>query len=333
MFGWGKKETQSPPEIAPAQRNQAEPFGNQDNPQEEMRGPQPGVPGGAAPLGWQTGSPAGVRVEAARYEVTAALRTDSGCLRESNEDSVRYTRPADAAALARKGVLAMVADGMGGHSGGEVASRIATDVINSVYYETDDDAAEALNNAFIQANQQIYKASLADKSLAGMGTTCVALVLQDGSAHCAYVGDSRLYLVRGGELYLMTEDHSAVMEMVHMGLITQEQARHHEDKNVIIRALGSQPEIEVSTWQEPFPVREGDKFLLCSDGLHDLVEDEDIKRVILAGDVDSSCDSLIRLAKERGGYDNVTVGILSIDKAGNSEPAIVRETREVEIPA
>jgi serine/threonine protein phosphatase PrpC len=261
------------------------------------------------------------------------LRTDPGCLRETNEDCVRYTRPADAAALARKGVLALVADGMGGHSGGEVASRIATDVINGVYYETDDEATEALRNAFSEANQQIYKASLADKALAGMGTTCIALVLQNGLAHCAYVGDSRLYLIRGGELYLMTEDHSVVMEMVHMGLITLEEARHHEDKNVIIRALGSQPEIEVSMWQAPFPVREGDRFLLCSDGLHDLVEDDDIKRVILAGDLDSSSDNLIKLAKERGGYDNVTVGILRIDKAGNSETTAVRETREVEIPA
>lgn len=307
MFGWGKKKSQSPPEIAPAGRNQAEPLVKQADPQKE--------------------------ISSVEYEVTAALRTDPGCLRESNEDSVRYTRPADPSVRARKGVLAVVADGMGGHSGGEVASRIATDVINSVYYETDGDGTDALNKALSEANQQIYQAAVADKELNGMGTTCVALAVQDGSAHCAYVGDSRIYLIRGSELYLMTEDHSAVMEMVHMGLITVAEARHHEDKNVIIRALGSQPDIEVSTWQEPFPVREGDMFLLCSDGLHDLVEDDDIKRVMLGGDLDSSCDNLITLAKERGGYDNVTVGILSITKAGNPETNAVRETREVEIPA
>src|ERR1700674_3969324 len=113
MFGFVKRKNQSPPEIAPAGRNKAEPFAKQVDPQKETRGPGPGVPGGAAPLGWETDSPAGVHVEPARYEVTAALRTDPGCLRETNEDSVRYTRPADPAALARKGVLAMVADGMG----------------------------------------------------------------------------------------------------------------------------------------------------------------------------------------------------------------------------
>jgi len=164
-----------------------------------------------------------------------------------------------------------------------------------------------------------------------MGTTCTALVLQDGSAHCAYVGDSRLYLMRGGEVYLMTEDHSAVMELVHLGLITLEEARHHEDKNVIVRALGSQPKVEVSMWQESFPILEGDKFLLCSDGLSDLVGDDEIKQALLAGDPHRACESLIMLAKERGGHDNITVGILRIDKAADSETKTVRETRELEV--
>lgn len=306
MFGWGKKKQQGRHEIAAAGRNQAETSRKQADQQKE--------------------------VEPAKYEVVAVMQTDPGCIRETNEDSVKYFRPTDPAELARKGVLAMVADGMGGHSAGEVASRIATDVIKNVFYETDDEATDALKNAFSAANQEIHRASLADKALEGMGTTCIALVLQDGSAHCAYVGDSRLYLIRGGEIYVMTEDHSAVMEMVHMGLITLEQARHHEDKNVIVRALGSQPEVEVSVWSEPFPVREGDRFLLCSDGLSDLVGDDEIKQVVLAGDSYSSSENLIALAKERGGYDNVTVGILSIEKAGNSETKVARETREVQIP-
>ena len=261
------------------------------------------------------------------------MQTDAGCIRETNEDSVKYFRPTDAAQFASKGVIAIVADGMGGHSAGEVASGIATEVIKNVYYETEKDATESLRDALSAANHEIHKAALADKALEGMGTTCAALVLQNGSAHCAYVGDTRIYLIRGGEIYVMTEDHSAVMEMVHMGILTLEQARHHEDKNVIIRALGSQPEVEVSVWSEPFPVREGDTYLLCSDGLSDLVSDDDIKQAVLAGDAHSSSQSLIALAKERGGYDNVTVGILSIEKAVHSEMKSARETREVEIPA
>lgn len=306
MFGWGKKKQQDNPEITGPARTSTETSRAHTDEQPS---------------------------ESPRYEIVAVMQTDPGCVRETNEDSVKYFRPTDPAELARKGVIAIVADGMGGHSAGEVASRIATEVIKNVYYETEKDTTESLRRALNAANHEIHEASLADKALEGMGTTCVALVLQNGSAHCAYVGDTRLYLIRGGEIYVMTEDHSAVMEMVHMGILTLEQARHHEDKNVIIRALGSQPEVEVSVWSEPFPVREGDKFLLCSDGLSDLVSDDDIKQAVLAGDAHSSSESLIALAKQHGGYDNVTVGILSIEKAVNSEIRIARETREVEIPA
>jgi protein phosphatase len=307
MFGWGRKKQQSNPGITVANRTStttSQLHADQQKP-----------------------------VESPRYEIVAVMQTDPGCVRETNEDSAKYFRPTDPAEFARKGVIAIVADGMGGHSAGEVASRIATDVIKTVYYETDEEATESLRSAVNAANYKIHEASQTDKALEGMGTTCAALVVQNGSAHCAYVGDTRLYLIRGGEIYVMTEDHSAVMEMVHMGIITLEQARHHEDKNVIIRALGSQPEVEVSVWSEPFPVREGDKFLLCSDGLSDLVSDDDIKQAVLAGDSHSSSQSLIALAKERGGYDNVTVGIVSIEKAIDPEMKLARETREVEIPA
>ena len=304
MFGWGKKKQQVTSAITETARNPTD----SSRTQADQEKP----------------------IEAPSFEVVAVMQTDPGCVRETNEDSVKYFRPTDPAELARKGVIAIVADGMGGHSAGEVASRIATEVIKNVYYETDKEATESLRDALGAANHEIHAASLADKAREGMGTTCAALVLQNGSAHCAYVGDTRLYLIRGGEIYVMTEDHSAVMEMVHMGILTLEQARHHEDKNVIIRALGSQPEVEVSVWSEPFPVREGDKFLLCSDGLSDLVSDDDIKQTVLAGDSHSAAEGLIALAKERGGYDNVTVGILSIEKAVNSE---IKATREVEIPA
>lgn len=305
MFGWGKKQDSG--EITEADRNPAEKSSVQADQGEPIDPPE--------------------------YEIVAVMQTDPGCIRETNEDSVKYFRPTDPTQLASKGVIAIVADGMGGHSAGEVASRIATEVIKTVYYETEKDATESLRDALSAANHEIHKASLADKALEGMGTTCAALVLHNGSAHCAYVGDTRIYLIRGSDIYVMTEDHSAVMEMVHMGILTLEQARHHEDKNVIIRALGSQPEVEVSVWSEPFPVREGDKYLLCSDGLSDLVSDDDIKKAVLAGDVHSSSQSLIALAKERGGYDNVTVGILSIEKVVHSEMKSARETREVEIPA
>jgi serine/threonine protein phosphatase PrpC len=143
------------------------------------------------------------------------------------------------------------------------------------------------------------------------------------------VGDSRLYLVRGGQIYLMTEDHSAVMEMVKQGLLTLEQARHHPEKNVILRALGSHAEVEITIWEELFPVHEGDRFLLCSDGLYDLVEDNEILQAVVAGSAQSACEALIALAKERGGYDNITVGIVGLNPAAEGKPAGVPETREL----
>jgi protein phosphatase len=163
-----------------------------------------------------------------------------------------------------------------------------------------------------------------------MGTTCTALVLQNGTAISAHVGDSRLYLVRDGSIYLMTEDHSAVMEMVKAGLITLEQARYHPEKNVILRAIGSHSKVEVTTWDEPFPVRAGDRFLLCSDGLYDLVSDEEIKRIVMLSAPQTACENLIALAKERGGHDNITVGIVGLKPEGQADAGSVPETRTAE---
>jgi protein phosphatase len=265
-----------------------------------------------------------------KFEVVASMLSDVGCVRELNEDSGAYIQPVDPEMMASKGLLILVADGMGGHSAGEVASRMAVEVITRVYYEDGGEPQSALKKAFREANQAIHKTAEKDESKTGMGTTCTALVLQNGTAISAHVGDSRLYLVREGAIYLMTEDHSAVMEMVKAGLISIQQARHHPDKNVILRAMGSHADVEVTTWQEPFPVRAGDCFLLCSDGLYDLIEDEEIKRVVESKEPRSACESLIALAKERGGHDNISVGIVSLFPVSESQAKPVRQTRDVE---
>jgi protein phosphatase len=262
--------------------------------------------------------------------VTASVQTDVGCHREINEDSSAYVEPADGGLLSDRGRLVVVADGMGGHLAGEVASRMAVDVISRVYYESAGDAMSALKDSFTAANREIYQSSTEVHGRNGMGTTCTALVLRNGTALTAHVGDSRLYLIRSGQIYLMTEDHSAVMELVKRGLLTREQARHHPDKNVILRALGSHSEVEVSTWDEPFPIRDGDRFLLCSDGLYDLVEDKEIMDAVLAGDAHSACAALITLAKDRGGYDNITVAVVGIGAGGRDDTSDIRQTREAE---
>jgi PPM family protein phosphatase len=263
------------------------------------------------------------------YDIVVSVQTDPGCVRESNEDSGRFIRPNDPAVLESKGVLTIVADGMGGHASGEVASQMAVELISRIYYQDDRCAAEALEHAVEEANRLIYEASLTDERLYGMGTTCTALVLFNGSALAAHVGDSRLYMIRGGELYRMTEDHSAVVEMVKQGVLNLEEAHNHTDKNVILRALGTAPEVEISIWEKPFTVRDGDHFILCSDGLYDLVEDATIAQVVVSAlDPHAACEHLIALAKERGGHDNITVGVISIKPAGYAANQIPRATRE-----
>jgi serine/threonine protein phosphatase PrpC len=264
------------------------------------------------------------------YEVAASVQTDKGCVREINEDSGRFVRPSDPEVLKEKGVLLVVADGMGGHSAGEVASGMAAELVPRLYFESEGEPQDAFKKSVEEANRRIHAASLEDESKRGMGTTCTALVLLDGQAFAAHVGDSRLYMLRDGKVYLLTEDHSAVMEMVKLGLITSEQARHHEDKNVILRALGTTPEVEVAMLK-PFSVRVGDQYLLCSDGLYDLVPDEEIERELSANhDIHAAGERLITLAKARGGHDNITVGIVAVVPAGTgaAEAVDLRATRE-----
>ena len=265
-------------------------------------------------------------------EFAASVQTDKGCVREINEDSGRLVRPSDPAQLAERGTLLIVADGMGGHSAGEVASQMAVDCVSRLYYDGRGEPGEVLRLAVAEANRQIHAAAAADASKHGMGTTCTALALRGDEAFAAHVGDSRLYMLRGGQLYQLSEDHSAVMEMVKLGIITKEQARTHEDKNVILRALGTSPEVEVSV-VEPFRVRGGDQYLLCSDGLYDLVLDDEIASVLAgAGDIHAAGERLITMAKERGGHDNITVGIISVTPEGGEAGGAgnLRATREVE---
>lgn len=260
---------------------------------------------------------------AAELRVEAGVASDPGCVRTINEDALRVVRPTTPDALAQHGVLAVVCDGMGGHEAGEVASALAMETIVQRFEADDRELPLALVRAIKAANRAVYDASQANVKLRGMGTTCCALVLRHGSAYCAHVGDSRCYLLRDDEIYLMTEDHSAVMDLVHRRVISREEASHHPDKNVISRALGSHSEVEVSSWDQPFAMLPNDAFLLSSDGLHDLLSDEEIRDVACSGSVHAqvACDRLVTLARERGGHDNISVAILRIRADGMEAPA------------
>jgi protein phosphatase len=270
---------------------------------------------------------------ALELRIEAGLATDPGCVRSNNEDFARIIRPTTPEERERQGLLAVVCDGMGGHEGGEIASRLA---VETIVRRLEGDAASsdpmsALPRALQAANRAVYDCAAENERLKGMGTTCAAVVLRDGVAYGAHVGDSRVYLIRNGDIFLMTEDHSAVMDLVRRGVITREDARHHPDKNVINRALGSRRDVEVSAWPHPFTLLPGDTFLLCSDGLYDLVGDDVLLECALNTHPQVACDRLITRARDAGGYDNITVAILTMSAANEPAPNAARETRSLEI--
>jgi serine/threonine protein phosphatase PrpC len=247
------------------------------------------------------------------FAVDASCVTDRGHVRPLNEDSGCVLLPLDPTVLHAKGVLMVVADGMGGHEGGELASRIAVDRVRATYYAEWAPPERALTAAFDAANEAVFDYARRHPQLAGMGTTCTAVAVIDGLAWLAHVGDSRLYLIRGGRAYRMTQDHSTTMELVNRGLLTLAEAGTHEERNVILRALGTHERLEAATWKHPFPLHAGDRLVLCSDGLYQSIPDDELGR-ICARHASSSdaCRALLDTALERDGTDNITVAVLSV---------------------
>jgi PPM family protein phosphatase len=260
-------------------------------------------------------------------QIRASVATNPGCVRSENQDAAIFSRPVEDGTLETHGVIAVVADGMGGCNGGEVASVLACEKIPKTYFSSNGPAPDALRASFEAANGEIYRAAVARPKLRGMGTTVVAFAITECHGWLAYVGDSRIYLIRRGQIYRMSEDHSMVFEMVHKGRLTAEEARNHQDRNVLSRALGSRPEVEMSCWEEPFPIQPGDRFLLCTDGLHDLVTDEKILELSRSGDLDAATERLVSTANQNGGYDNLSVILLeAVDSApGPPRPGATSE--------
>ncbi len=253
----------------------------------------------------------------------ASLLSDPGCHRQLNEDSARIVLAGE------RGVLLVVADGMGGHKAGEVASQTAVEMIEQEYRGSRGTPGEALAKAFQRAHREILRLAAHDSALAGMGTTCTALAIVNRQAWAAHVGDSRLYLIRNGGIYQLSEDHTQCMELVRQGAMTLADAQKHEDRNILCRAMGTRPNLEAVIWPEPMPVQPGDCFLLCSDGLHDLVTDAELREVAGGLDPDMACTKLIKMARERGGYDNITVLIANVPTPAMA-PAM-KPTRQLEV--
>jgi serine/threonine protein phosphatase PrpC len=264
--------------------------------------------------------------------IQAQILSDIGCCRDLNEDVACCIHPADLPLLRLKGVLAIVADGMGGHPEGEVASRIAVDSLVRAYYDSPSGPELALREAFAAANGAIRENSSAQPDSKRMGATCTAVALLPGSAIFGHLGDTRLYLLHRGKMRQLTEDQTRVMNMVKQGLLSREEARNHEDRNVILQALGQRPSVEAAQWGAPFRTEIGDQFILCSDGLYDLVRDEEISEFLLQREPDAACRDLVSLAKSRGGYDNISVVLLRVVEASNNPGATGSDIQEEESP-
>ena len=242
-------------------------------------------------------------------------KTDVGRKRAANEDSM-------GSAITQNGLVSVVCDGMGGHVGGATASRVAVaailDNLNNVFY---DDPRIAIGESIDRANQAILRKAAEQPELAGMGSTCVLLLVRGGKVYIGHVGDSRIYLVRSKRIVQLTKDHSYVQLLVDRGEITQEQAEHHPRKNEITNALGI-PGMSPATVAEDAIVPEaGDCFVLCSDGLSGMVPNDAICKVIgrqTEMTAQERVDKLVSLANERGGLDNITVQLIEFSVAPNA---------------
>jgi protein phosphatase len=230
-------------------------------------------------------------------------RTDVGRQRSANEDSLVLRPPFFA-----------VADGMGGARAGEVASAMAAETFEGAT-EVDEGAEAQLTRLLREANRRIYDLAVTDESRRGMGTTLTAAKVHEEEVSLAHVGDSRAYRMRDGELEQITRDHSLVAELERSGQITAEAAEHHPQRSIITRALGPEPDVEVDTYT--LSGRNGDLFLLCSDGLTSMISDDEVAAILrTANSLDDAAEGLIKAANQSGGRDNITVVLFRLGEVG-----------------
>lgn len=237
--------------------------------------------------------------------------TDIGLVRTENQDSFGKFPEDNSNMYQPKGVLFIIADGMGGHTGGKEASQVAVDVVSREYYSFSSEViTSALLYAYKTANLKINQSSVDSPQFRKKGTTCSALVIEYDKAHIAHVGDSKIYKITDGNIIQLTNDHTEVSEMLRKKILSEEEAKNHPSKSVLVRAMGIEADVEVDLI-ENISINSGDCFVLCSDGLGK-VNAEEIKQIVLSNSEEDACKQLISLANERGGHDNVTVEVIKI---------------------
>jgi PPM family protein phosphatase len=256
-----------------------------------------------------------------------ASASDTGMRRSNNQDSHTVVRAKSAEQWRQRGHVYMVADGMGAHAVGELASKLACDNIPHNYMKLRSATpAEAITKAYQEVGSQIHAKATANRDFHGMGTTCSTLLLLPAGAMIAHVGDSRVYRIRGNQIDQLTFDHSLVWELVRRNHLTNEQASKAVPRNVITRSLGPDPTVEVDI-EGPLPIEEGDVYLLCSDGLSGPVEDPELGVFAANFHPEDATKYLLHLANLRGGQDNITVVILRIGPWSHPEDPPIRGGR------
>lgn len=239
--------------------------------------------------------------------------TDIGCQREENQDSYCYAEPESDEQFQTKGRLVMVADGMGGYEGGKIASSIAVDVLRSTYLNsTIEDPEGALADALTTAHLAIRCFAREHPEYSSMGTTCIAAVLCNGSLYYGHVGDSRLYLLRDSQITQLTRDQTLTERMVDEGLLRADEIREHADRHVLTAAMGVGESLAAEFPSAPIPLLPDDFLLLCTDGLYDLINDDELRVLAGQGEPGTACRQLVETAKSRGGPDNITVQIVKV---------------------
>ncbi len=262
-----------------------------------------------------------------------AVLSDVGLRRANNQDSYCVALAGDQGDFERRGHLFMVADGMGAHAAGELASKIAVDVVSLTYRKLlDQSPPEAVLSAVLEANHQIHTRGQASLDFRGMGTTATTLLLLPTGALVAHVGDSRAYRLRGGQIEQLTFDHSLVWEMRASGHLPENETPGYISKNIITRSLGPSPTVQVDL-EGPYQVQAGDAFLLCSDGLSNQVKDDEIGMVLGCLPPAEAAQTLIDLACLRGGPDNITAVVARVlgpqvaQDGGTDQPVVAPPTK------
>lgn len=241
----------------------------------------------------------------AQTNLKIGFATDVGQRRDHNEDDLTTFVAEDGAQVL------VVADGMGGHLAGEVASAMAIEILTRELARPTDDPSEALRAAIKLANAEIWAEASRDPEKSGMGSTVVAAIVRDNRAYLANAGDSPAYLVRAGETSQITRDHGLVAEQVELGIITEEAAAHHPYRHVLTRCLGAEDDVDAEAYP-PHELEPGDVLVLCSDGLTEHVSKREVAALTTASDPTEIAQGLVDVANQRGGHDNITVVVARV---------------------